>query len=800
MIGLLLLVTQFSLANQDPAVTNIDSTVQETVTTSVDIEGLVFEFENHKHPRTLVEFETGSLTVSWDKLNSSDKFIAIKYKEEISSQWKTAVSEVVSGKIVIDTVAENMFFDYVLGTGNSKTNIEYTNQEAFFSSLAPSVFVTNNSKDKEEAATISWGIHLDDLDKIRIRYPNAHYAIKYNTSIGKKQNKEDATKSPWTKIENISINDVSYGIKELSGGEKYEYKLGLILDNNHSVWTSGKFKAERTWGIFKLLVLIGALGMFIFGMKIMSESLQQSAGSRLRGMLRRITSNRISGVLTGFGITSIVQSSSVTTVMTVSFVNAGLMSLRQSAGVMMGANIGTTITGWLILVFGFKVSLSSYALIFIAIGAPLLFFKTKAKNWAGAIIGFALLFMGLGELKGAVPDLDPSSALVQFFVDFKDAWYGPVMFVMLGAMVTVVIQSSSAAMALTMTLVFGGVLPFEVAAAMILGENIGTTITAELASMIGNVHAKRSARIHSLFNLVGVAWALIFYTWILQAIGYFIEGDPFTDAAAATVGLALFHTVFNLINVVLLLPFVPQLVSIAERTVKSRGGADEEFHLEFIGTGLVNTPELALVEVNKELSKFGSVTSKMSGFTQKLLKEKNRKEKTNLYARIKKYEDITDRLEIEIANFLNKVSEGGMTEATSKKVRAMNSIANDLERIGDIFYQMSKTIERKETEKIWFSPEQRESLQGMFAIVDKAFVIMNENLSIESEGVSLTKAKEQEGRINAKRDEMRQEYLKSMEATDFNIRSGMIYNDLFSSCEKIGDHIINVSEALAGEI
>ncbi|OIQ29794.1 MAG: Na/Pi cotransporter [Crocinitomix sp. MedPE-SWsnd] len=550
------------------------------------------------------------------------------------------------------------------------------------------------------------------------------------------------------------------------------------------------------------MILIGALGLFIFGMKIMSEGLQKAAGSRLRNMLASITKNRLKGILTGFGITSVVQSSSVTTVMTVSFVNAGLMTLKQSVGVLMGANIGTTLTAWLILFFGFKVDISAYALVLIAVGAPMLFFsKDSIKNWASVIIGFSLLFMGLGFLKQNVPDLDVESPLVQFFVDYKDSGIlGTLMFVALGTLVTVVIQSSSAAMALTMALVAGNVLPFEVAAAMILGENIGTTITAQLAALIGNVHAKRAARIHALFNLIGVVWCIFVFQFFLEGIAYFMEGDPFNDSDAANMGIAIFHSAFNIANVLLLVWFVPKLVSLAERTVKSKGGADEEFHLDYIGAGIMGTPELSIYEAKKEVAKFGAITARMSTFTQQLLTEVNRKTKKNLHEKIAKYEEITDRVEIEVATYLAKVASGTMTEETASRIRSMNSIVNDLERIGDIFYQMSKAIERKDNDKVYFIPEQRKSLQEIFALVDKSLEVMVENLNADWGDASIEKAIEIENEINAKRDEMRKAHLKNLGSKEYNMGSGMVFNNLFSSCEKVGDHVINCSEALTGNI
>ena len=671
--------------------------------------------------------------------------------------------------------------------------------------LTKDIFHNISAKPGEGSAKISWSIDYDAIQSVK----NQGYTIfvKYSTSINDKRHKAGYENTEWDVVSDISPEKTSLALDDLNGGDKYVYKVGIEKGDEQIVSDKKKFKTKREWGLFKLLVLIGSLGLFIYGMKVMSEGLQQAAGSRLRSMLGSITSNRVKGVLTGFGITSFVQSSSVTTVMTVSFVNAGLLTLMQSAGVMMGANIGTTITAWLINIFGFKVSMASYSYIIIAIGAPLLFFtKGKSKSWASVIIGFALLFMGLGALKSAVPGLDADSAIVQFFTKYNDGGIvSNLMFVGLGTLATVVIQSSSAAMALTMTLVAAGVIPFEVAAAMILGENIGTTITAELASLIGNVHAKRSARIHSLFNIIGVTWAIILLPFMLDGIKAFMDatgsGNPFTDSKdAANTGLAIFHTTFNLLNVLLLIGFVPQLVRLAERTVKSKGAADEEFHLDYIGTGMMGTPDLSILEAKKEIAKFGLITSRMSQFTQQLLVEQNLKTRNKLYTKVAKYEEITDRVEVEVANYLAHVSRGEMSEDTAQKVRAMNSIVNDLERIGDIFYQISKSIERKNESKIWFLPEQRESLQEMFKLVDDAFEIMCENLDADWDGVSIEKANTAEEMINQKRNQMKQEHLSNLNKSDFNMESGMIFSNLFSLCEKAGDHIINVSEAVVGKI
>ena len=641
--------------------------------------------------------------------------------------------------------------------------------------------------------------------------------IKYNTKIGSKRNKKGFEGSEWKYSETFSASKTNFEIIDLYGNEKYEAYLGLIVNseiknldpkNYEIVWSKKvKVKTLRGWGIMKLLILLGSLGLFIFGMKIMSDGLQRTAGEKLRRMLGSITSNRFKGVFTGFMSTSIVQSSSVTTVMTVSLVNAGLINLRQSAGVMMGANIGTTITAWLVLLLGFKVSISSYALALIAIGAPLLFMTfRRSKDLANAIIGFAILFIGLQFLKDAVPNLDKDSALVQFFINYKDIpFISNLMFVGLGALVTIVIQSSSAAMALTLTMVSKGIIPFEVACAMVLGENIGTTITAEIASSIGNVHAKRSARIHSLFNIVGVTWMLIIIPLFLELIGFLIGQthgltfDP-ENTGMANEGIALFHTLFNSANVLLLIGFVPILVKIAERSVSSKGEADEEFKLDYISAAGIALPEVAILEAKKEVAKFGHVTTRMNDFIKTLINDQDKKIRNKMLIKLKKYEEITDRVEVEVASYLDKLSIQEISQEASSQIRSMLSITNDLERIGDIYYQMSKTIERKDDEKIYFLPEQRENLNKMLDLLEKAFTEMNTNLSSEYGHISLENAKKFEREINQLRNELRKSYLENAEKGEYKFQPGIMYNNLFSSCEKVGDHIINVTEAVAGEI
>jgi len=569
------------------------------------------------------------------------------------------------------------------------------------------------------------------------------------------------------------------------------------------------------FGFWDVLQILGALAFFVYGMKMMSDGIQRAAGAQLRNILRNMTKNRFLGVGTGFLTTALVQSSSATTVMTVSFVNAGLLTLVESAGIMMGANIGTTVTGWIVSLLGFKLKLSAFSIPLFAFGVPMLFSnKGKLKYWGEFLIGFAILFLGLTYLKGAVPDLKGNTdalAWIQGVADY--GFISRVLFVIIGALVTVVVQSSSAAMAITLTLVYTGWLPLEVAAAMVLGENIGTTITAEIASVVGNTNAKRSARIHSLFNIIGVTWMIILLPFILTFLSGFVEsfshifeGAVKTKAAGNeeqimnTYRLAAFHTTFNIMNVLLMLPFVNWLVKMAIKTVPEKKGADDEHRLKFISAGL-RTPELATVELQKETAHFGEVTSEMSGFATELINSTDAKRQAKLYKKMYKYEEITDRMEIEITEYITKLSNSEITPRTSIKLRSILNICNDLERIGDIYYQISKTIETKNENKQYFTPEQRNNLNEMSVLIDKAFAIMNKNLASDHyDEVNKDAAMEIERDINKYRNNLRKNNLSSLGNDGYDVQSAMIYNNIFSSLEKVGDHIINVTEAVVGEV
>ena len=562
------------------------------------------------------------------------------------------------------------------------------------------------------------------------------------------------------------------------------------------------------FGIIELLTLIGALGFFIYGMKVMSDGIQKVAGSKMRSILSKMTSNRFLGITTGFILTALLQSSSATTVMIVSFVNAGLLSLVESIGVIMGANIGTTITAWLISLLGFKVKIASIALPIIAIGFPMMFSsKSNIKSWAEVLIGFALLFMGLDALKGAVPNLKENAEFLSFLSSYADmGTISLLIFIGVGTILTLVVQSSSAAMALTLVMCYEGYIPFELAAAMVLGENIGTTITANLAALVGNVHAKRAARAHFIFNIFGVIWMIFAFQFFINSIdSYMISNMDLSpvssvgESVAVPIGLSIFHTTFNILNVLLLVWFVPLISRTVIRMQPSKGETDEEFHLEHIGGGLMQTAELSVLEAQKEVIKFGKITSKLYNMILELRKETDSKKFNKLMERIKKYEDITDRMEVEIADYLAKAAQGEMSDSASFKVRSMISIINDMERIGDICYQMSISIERKKERKAEFTTESKKSIEGLLSEVQKALDIMNNNLTSEYSQVTLTEANNAEININNMRNKLRKSYLQKIEKGEMPIQTGMIYNNLIHSLEKVGDHIFNISEAIVGD-
>lgn len=557
------------------------------------------------------------------------------------------------------------------------------------------------------------------------------------------------------------------------------------------------------YGLLEFLNLLGALGFFIYGMKVMSEGIQKVAGAKMRNILSSMTSNRAKGVFTGFTITSLVQSSSATTVLVVSFVNAGLLSLTESIGVIMGANIGTTITAWLISIVGFKVKIASYALPIIAIGFPLMFFnRERLKFWGEVLVGFALLFMGLALLKDSVPDLKANPEILEFLSRYTDLGFLSILlFVLIGTGITVVVQSSSAAMALTLVMANNGWIPFELAAAMVLGENIGTTITANLAALVGNVHAKRAALSHLIFNIFGVIWILILIRPALNLVDWYLvssgSASPFVTATSIPVALSIFHSTFNILNTLLLIWFVNFIAKTVTRIIKSTG--EDEFSLEYISTGMMNTAELSIEEARKETVRLGEMTQKMSKQFQNLIEENKPKKQKKLLKKIRDYEIMTDRMEQEISEYLMKVSSGTLSNTSTIKMTSLLSAVNDLERIGDIFFQMSRDVERILKSEKKFKSKQIKGLQEMMTLIDEALKIMVELLDSTSSTNSLEPAMIVEEKIDALRNALRKDLTKDIKKDKYDPQRDGWYKDLFHLCEKVGDHAINVSEAMTGE-
>jgi len=555
-------------------------------------------------------------------------------------------------------------------------------------------------------------------------------------------------------------------------------------------------------------MVLGALILFVYSLKTLSDGLQQAFGNQFRNLMGKTRTSRLKGIFAGLGISASLQSSSITTVMVISYVNSGLMNMAQSASVIMGANIGTTITGWIIFLFGFYYEIGTSSIILVAIAAPFLFLNSgKLKSLGPILIGFSLILISVSLLRTEILELDflfEESVLLKEYTQFS--FLTILFFALLGALFTIIVQSSAATIALIMTLVSATIIPLELALAMVIGSNVGTTITGELASYRASIDAKRAARIHALFNIIGGLWMIILFPIVFPLFEEVLAAVNLENSnnllIKSILGVALFHTLFNAFNTLLLIWFIPLMIKITEKSIEFRTQKENKgLQLDFIGKGVMSSADLSLLEVKNEIARFGEITSKMSTFTHQLLFEKNPKKQKNLHQRIAKYEDITDRVEIEVANYLTKISENKQSESSAIRIRSMNSIVNDLESIGDAFYRMSKMIKRKEKERVWFTPEQRNNISEMFGLVDVAFKVMVENLNLEYEEVDIAKAVEVEKRINEKRDQLRKGYIASITSdNEGNLRGGMIYNDMFESIEKVGDHIINVTDAITGKI
>ncbi|MCD7915937.1 MAG: Na/Pi cotransporter family protein [Tannerellaceae bacterium] len=594
------------------------------------------------------------------------------------------------------------------------------------------------------------------------------------------------------------------------------------------------------YSFFDFLALVGSLGMFLYGMKVMSEGLQKVAGDKLRNILSVMTTNRFTGVLTGVLITALVQSSSATTVMVVSFVNARLLTLAQSISMIMGANVGTTVTAWIISLFGFKVDISVFALPLISLSLPLIFSeKSRRKSWGEFIIGFAFLFMGLAYLKASVPDLQSNPQVLAFLQSYTTLGYGSLfIFLMLGAILTIIVQSSSATLAITLIMCSKGWIPFEMAAAMVLGENIGTTITANLAAISANVSARRAALAHLMFNIFGVLWVMILFYPFINLISWIVTnygpGDPNAmsqflstlDPATITLitsnakladpelaalqkellplqvsvsyGLSLFHTLFNITNICLMVWFVNLYVKICSALIKPKSVQDEEeFQLKFITSGMLSTSELSLVQAKNEISVFGERTYRMFGMIQELYHEKNEEKFLKLYSRIEKYESISDRMEIEIANYLTYVAEGHLSSEGKEEIRSMLRAVTEIESIADSCYNLARAIQRRNEGKSVFTEDQNHRMDMMFNLLEKALVHMNETLA-KPEVVhdDINPSYNLETEINNYRNQLKLHNLEDVNNKEYQYQDGVYFMDMVSECEKLGDYIINVMQAI----
>lgn len=577
--------------------------------------------------------------------------------------------------------------------------------------------------------------------------------------------------------------------------------------------------------VLQLFTLLGALGMFLYGMNLMSSGLQKAAGDRLRNLLSAITANPFRGVLTGLGITSVIQSSSATTVMVVSFVNAGLLTLVQGISVIMGANIGTTVTAWLVSWLGFKADISILAIPLMALGFILSISKKDSRrNISELIVGFSLLFLGLSLMKNSVPDLQQTPEVLSFIQGWQGYGFGSTLiFLALGVILTLVLQSSSATMALTLIMLNMGWIHFDMACAMVLGENIGTTITANIAAAVGNTSAKRAALAHTVFNVFGVVWALITFPWFLKLIGWITASifglpNPADEAfsievahdaqgnaiqsdsqTAALYGLSMLHTCFNTINTALLIGFIPAIEKLVCRIIKgSKKESDNLYRLKYIEAGNMSTPELATEQAFNEIIHFAQISHNGLGYIRSAIGA-NKKEDFEFYReKLVKYEEISDRIEYEIATFLNSVSTADISETTSMQIKSMYKIIGELESLGDSGEAISRMLSRRNNHNKSFTPETIVHIEQMIDAIHHAYEVMINNLSQAHAGtlLDISNALQAEEQINQLRNQLREAEIEDIEQNKTNYQTSVYYLDIVSELEKMGDFMINISQAL----
>ena len=554
------------------------------------------------------------------------------------------------------------------------------------------------------------------------------------------------------------------------------------------------------YSFFDFLRLIGSLALFLYGMKIMSEGLQKFAGDSLRRILTAMTTNRVTGVLTGVLITALIQSSSATTVMVVSFVNAGLLTLTQSIGVIMGANIGTTVTAWLISGLGFKVDIAAFALPLLAFALPLFFSgKSSRKSIGEFVFGFAFLFMGLQSLKANAPDLGANPEMLAFVQNYTDmGFFSIILFLFIGAILTMIVQASAATMAITLIMCANGWIDYHLGVALVLGENIGTTITANLAALTGNTQARRAALAHLVFNVFGVMWVLVLFYPFTNAVSWFVThvmkvSDP---AVAVSFKLAAFHTAFNISNTFIMIWFVSLIEKTVCTLIKPKV-EDEEYRLRYITGGMLSTAELSILQAHKEISLFAERTARMFNMVKELFYEKNEETFLKTYSRIEKYENISDRMEIEIANYLTEVSEGRLSSESKEEIRIMLRAVSEIESIADSCNNLARSIKRRNEFKSEFTEEQNKHLDHMFELVSGALNRMNLILhKPELVHDDINPSYNIENEINNYRNQLKSRNIEDINNKLYQYQDGVYYMDMVSESEKLGDYVLNVVQAV----
>ena len=554
------------------------------------------------------------------------------------------------------------------------------------------------------------------------------------------------------------------------------------------------------YSFFDFLRLIGSLGLFLYGMKIMSEGLQKFAGDSLRRILTAMTTNRVTGVLTGVLITALIQSSSATTVMVVSFVNAGLLTLTQSIGVIMGANIGTTVTAWLISALGFKVDIAAFSLPLLAFGIPLLFSgKSSRKSVGEFIFGFSFLFMGLQALKANAPDLGANPEMLAFVQNYADmGFFSIILFLFIGAILTMIVQASAATMAITLIMCANGWIDYQLGVALVLGENIGTTITANLAALTGNTQARRAALAHLAFNIFGVIWVLILFYPFTNAVSWFVTNvmrisDP---SVAVSFKLAAFHTAFNISNTFVMIWFVGLIEKTVCFLIKGKKDEDEEYRLRYITGGMLSTAELSILQARKEITLFAERTGRMLDMVKALFYEKNEDAFLKTYSRVEKYESISDRMEIEIANYLTCVAEGRLSSEGKEEIRIMLRAVSEIESIADSCNNMARSIKRRNEFKSIFTDEQNHNVDQMLALTEKALHRMIEILK-KSELVrdDVNPSYNIENEINNYRNQLKIHNVEDINNKKYQYQDGVYYMDIIGEAEKLGDYVLNVVQS-----